>query len=309
MTAANHIAADCLAPRPAHAPRKFQLPRGAWDTHAHVIGDGIHSPFVEHRAYTPHQASADQFINMMDILGIDYGVLIQISVHGTDNRLILDALSRHPTRLCGVGAIDGDESNEDLVLLRQAGMRGVRVNDLYSGSAGIDRLKVIAKPCRAMGWHLDLALHGRSLRELAPVLVDLDVPLVIDHMGWCPIKDGVNDADFQAVLELAGLDNCWVKLSAAYRLSEQRAPYGDVAPLVQALVDVAPARTIWGSDWPHVALHDPQRLPEPGMLLDALHDHLADPEQLHAVLVDNPLRLYGQPGSSPIFHQNNANSR
>jgi predicted TIM-barrel fold metal-dependent hydrolase len=302
MTPAQHTPPVCLAPKQTNPPQAFQSPPGSWDTHAHVIGDGSHPPFVAQRGYTPHHTTAEQFIHMMDIVGIAYGVLVQISVHGTDNSLILDGLRRYPTRLCGVGAIDGTESDDALNALREAGVRGVRINDLFSGGAGTGHLEAIAEKCRAMDWHLDLALHGQRLRELAPVLVNLDVPLVIDHMGWCPIAHGVDGADFQAVLALAHRDNCWVKLSAAYRLSNQPAPYGDVAPLVQALVKAAPTRTIWGSDWPHVALSDTKHLPEPGMLLDALHHHLAgDAQQLHAILVDNPRRLYGQPGPRPAL--------
>src|SRR5690554_2420462 len=98
MTSSSHIKSDCLAPNATHPPQKFRLPRGAWDTHAHVISNGIRPPFVQQRGYTPPQASADQFITTINTVGIDFGVLVQISVHGTDNSLILDAIKQHPTR-------------------------------------------------------------------------------------------------------------------------------------------------------------------------------------------------------------------
>ncbi|MDB6001231.1 MAG: GntR family transcriptional regulator, partial [Rhizobacter sp.] len=178
-----------------------------------------------------------------------------------------------------------------------AGVCGVRINELFAGGASADQLQRIAKRCRPLGWHLDLALHGHRLRELAPTLRALDIRLVIDHMGWCPAEQGVEQPDFQAVLDLVRMDDCWIKLSGAYRMSAQPAPYADVAPFVRALAQAAPTRTIWGTDWPHTALTDPARMPDPGALLDVLSAHLGDAAQLHATLVDNPLRLFGKPGT------------
>lgn len=288
----------CLPARRAHPPRRLRVPPGAWDTHAHVIaGEGEHG-FVAERTYTPPPVSADDFVAMLDTVGISFGIAIQISVHGTDNGPILQALRRHPTRLRGVGAIDGTESKAALIAMREAGVCGVRVNDLFSGGSGSSQLQVIAERCGELGWHVDLALHGHRLRELAPLLRQLDVPLVIDHMGWCDARQGVDQPDFEAVLELARLPHCWCKLSGAYRVSVQGAPWDDAAPFARELAQAAPTRVIWGSDWPHVALQHPSRLPEPGQLLDVLFEHLGGDESLlKAVLVDNPLRLYGRPGT------------
>lgn len=81
-------------------------------------------------------------------------------------------------------------------------------------------------------------------------------------------------------------------------MSQKAVPYEDAAPFAQALARTAPERVIWGSDWPHVAITDPTKMPEPGQLLDVLADQLGhDDALLHAVLVDNPLRLYGYPGT------------
>src|SRR5690606_16704 len=121
---------------------------------------------------------------------------------------------------------------------RAAGVCGVRLNELFSGGASADALVQIAARCRALGWHLDLALHGERLRELLPVLRTLELPLVIDHMGWCATAPGVDQPDFQAVLALARLPNCWTKLSGAYRMSTEAAPYADAAPFTRALAEV-----------------------------------------------------------------------
>ena len=289
----------CPGPLPTTPPRTVKVPRGAWDVHAHVIGGDAVNPFVAQRAYTPPPASPEAYLGMLDAAGFDHGVIVQISVHGTDNRLMVDAVRSHPDRLRGVVAIDGSETDAALREMRDAGIRGIRINELFSGGSGAQMLDALADRCRPLGWHLDLALHGHRLHALKDVLRALDMTLVIDHMGWCPTALGVEHPDFQAVLELARLPKTWVKLSGAYRMSEMPHPFADAAPFVRALMVAAPDRMVWGSDWPHVALKDAATMPQPGALVDALYLHLggdAEAErQLHAVLVDNPARLYGGP--------------
>ncbi len=286
----------CLPPKPARPPQRLRIPPGAWDVHAHVIGGGAAHPFVAQRGYTPPPASTDDYVAMLDTVGIQYGVVVQISVHGSDNRLLVEALRAHPQRLRGVAVIDAATTDDELADMKAAGVTGIRINELFPGGSGAGELRELAARCAALGWHIDLALHGSRLRELAPVLAGLKVPLVIDHMGWCPAQAGVHQADFQAVLALVRDVGCWVKLSGAYRMSGMPAPYPDTVPFARALVDAAPDRMVWGSDWPHVALFDEAQMPQPGDLLDVLYDQLQDAALERAVLVANPARLYGVPG-------------
>ena len=48
--------------------------------------------------------------------------------------------------------------------------------------------------------------------------------------------------------------------------SKLGAPFSDVVPLARSLVEHAPERILWGSDWPHVNLHGP--MPDDGDLVD-----------------------------------------
>lgn len=287
----------CQPPRRAGPPQDFQLPGGAWDTHAHVIDGGPGMPFVPNRGYTPPSASPDAFVSMLDAVGLSYAVAIQISVHGNDNRLIADALKRYPTRLRGVVSIAGTEAQAELEALRDLGVCGIRLNEHFAGGTGADHLQALAACCRPLGWHVDLGLAGARLRALLPELKALNIRLVIDHMGACAAGLGTGHPDFDAVLQLARLPDCWVKLSGAYRFSAAGYPYDDMGPFVRALCQAAPARTIWGADWPNVAMFDAERMPDTGGQLDALRRHIGDASQLQAVLVDNPLRLYGRPGT------------
>lgn len=289
---------QCLPPHPVRAPETFAVAAGAWDVHAHVIDGSDHVPFIRERSYTPCPASPDDYIAMLEKVGIAYGVVIQISVHGADNRLIVEALKRYPQRLRGVVSLDGSETDEALRALCDVGVCGIRLNEHFSGGAKAEGLQKLADRCRPLGWHLDLGLNSQRLMELAPTLAALDVPLVIDHLGFCPLDHGVDHPEFAAILDLMRLDRCWMKLSGGYRLLKPDSRYDDIAPYVRALCDAAPTRTIWGSDWPNVAIFDSWQLPETGAQLDALKRHLGSEEKLHAVLVENPKRLFGLPGTA-----------
>ncbi|HUU72933.1 MAG TPA: amidohydrolase family protein, partial [Burkholderiales bacterium] len=59
----------------------------------------------------------------------------------------------------------------------------------------------------------------------------------------------------------------------------------------RALIEAAPDHMVWGTDWPHPALED--FMPNDGDLLDALDDYAPEADLKHAILVDNPARLYG----------------
>jgi len=84
----------------------------------------------------------------------------------------------------------------------------------------------------------------------------------------------------------------WVKITGPTRISAQLAPeHADVRPLAEALVEVAPSRLVWGSDWPHVALWS--RMPDDGDLVDDLARWGLDEAMRRRALVENPLRLYG----------------
>ena len=61
--------------------------------------------------------------------------------------------------------------------------------------------------------------------------------------------------------------------------------------LAHALVEAAPGRLLWGSDWPHTDLCD--AMPDDGELLSLLADWIPDATTRTRVLVDNPAALYG----------------
>ena len=282
----------CPGPVPVqHGPRTFSVPSGAVDTHAHVIGLPPQWPLVEQRSYTPPAATPQAYVDMLDATGMTRGVLVQVSVHGTDNRLMLQTLRAHPERLRGVAVMPLGLPERDYAQAAEAGVRGLRLNVLYGGGIGFDTLENYAALAREMNWHLQFLLDVRELPQLAARISRLPVPFVVDHMGHFPVAQVTpGSEEFSTLVDLVR-DGGWVKLSGAYRLSDEEPPYASTAAYAQRLMQAAPGRCVWGSDWPHVAHW--RTMPTVGQLLDTLALWVPDERQREDVLVHNPARLYG----------------
>ena len=112
-------------------------------------------------------------------------------------------------------------------------------------------------------------------------------------MGHIPADAGTAHPGFQAMQRLLSNGRTWVKLSAPYRITRQGPPYADTVAMGRALVDAAPERCVWGSDWPHPYFDGP--MPNDGLLLDVLAEMAPDAETQRRILVDNPAKLYQFP--------------
>ncbi len=287
----------CPGPQPVlRGATRFTVPKGAVDTHCHVIGLPPDYPFVAGRAYTPPPASAAEYLAMLDATGMTYGVLTQVSVHGTDNRLLAETLQAHRARLRGIAVIGLDCPESEKAALKAAGVVGLRINVLYGGGGvSLDQIERYGALCAEMGWHLQFLIDAGDLPAMAPRLAKLPVPFLVDHMGHFPTTRGTDDAGFQTLLALVR-DGAWVRLSGAFRSSVQGGmPYSDTIPFARLLVEANAERCVWGSDWPHVANWD--RMMSVGDLLDLLADWVPDEATRNRILADNPHRLFGFPAA------------
>jgi predicted TIM-barrel fold metal-dependent hydrolase len=281
----------CPGPDPhSRRPARYAVPAGAIDTHAHVIGLPPDFPLVENRSYTPPEATETDYLRMLDDTGMTYGVLVQVSVHGTDNRLLLRTLRANPRRLKGIAVAPLGLPDRAYAELKEAGVVGLRLNVLYGGGIGFEDVEKYGALAKELGWHLQFLVDARDLTPMASRLARLPVPFVVDHMGHFPTSRGIDDPGFVTLVALVR-DGAWVKLQGAYRISVEGPPYADTIPFARALAEAAPGRCVWGSDWPHVANWGPMM--NVGDLLDLLADWVPDEAARHAVFVENPARLYG----------------
>ncbi|GAA5040741.1 putative TIM-barrel fold metal-dependent hydrolase [Thermocatellispora tengchongensis] len=287
MHIAPQFAPPNLRPRPPSEP----LPPGACDTHFHVFGPTGRYPYAAERAYTPADAFLEHYLQVSERVGLERGVLVQPSVYGVDNTLLLDALAAHGDRLRGVAVVPPGVTDDELARLHIAGVRGVRVNPLYRAALTPADLPAFAPRLADLGWHVQVILDGAGLAEHAGLLAGLPVPVVVDHMGTLPASEVPGGPGFIALRRLLADAGAWVKLSAPYLVSPHRPGHDDTRELMAALHELAPDRTLWGSNWPHPGMGAP--MPEEGDLLDLLARAVPGPEDRRAILVDNPARLYG----------------
>ena len=282
----------CLAPLPEIDPPGFEVPFGAVDTHAHVVSASDAFPMVAERSYTPPPAPEQKYLAMLDATGMTYGVLVQISVYGTDNRYMLEVLRRHPQRLRGIAVVSPEITDRELETMHEAGVRGIRINVLFGGGIGFAAMETLAHRIKDLGWHMQFLMDVQALPELMPRMTKLPVTGIVDHMGHTPVQLGLDAPGFAALRHLVREHGYWVKLSGAYRISDRFETFEDVTPFAQALIEDAPDRMVWGSDWPHVSL---TRMPNTGRLRNLLADWAPDADMRHRILVRNPARLYGFP--------------
>src|ERR1700712_5689850 len=107
---------------------EFKLPAGAVDAHCHVFGPGHEFPFAPERKYTPCDASKQQLFALRDHLGFSRNVIVQATCHGTDNPAMVDACRASNGMARGVATVRRSVTDEELLALHDAGVRGVRFN-------------------------------------------------------------------------------------------------------------------------------------------------------------------------------------
>lgn len=277
---------------PSQAGRKpvYALPSGSCDAHCHVFGPGNVFPYAPNRRYTPDDAPKEALAALHAQLGIERAVLVQASCHGTDNSAMLDAIAWRPDCYRGVAIVDDSFDDSALQRLDGGGVRGVRFNFVrhLGGAPDMGVFDRVIDRIKGGGWHVVLHLDATDIVPLGEMIRRLPLPFVIDHMGRIDTALGTGQPAFQALLELARQENCWVKVSGSERIS--RFPFDAAVPFARALVEVSPERTLWGSDFPHPNLEGEV---DEADLVDLVPRFTIDASSQQRLLVDNPARLYG----------------
>jgi predicted TIM-barrel fold metal-dependent hydrolase len=296
MTGASAGSIACPPPDPNPRTPRYKAPANACDCHAHVIGPAARYPFVADRSYTPPDALLSDYLHMLRVIGIQRSVLVQPSMHGTDNTVMMNAIAATAgIEMRAVVVVPSDVTDAELSALHQGGARGVRLNMIYSGGGvGLGEARTLAERIKSFGWHLQVLIDVTTIGDASIFkLAALPVPLVVDHMGHFDARKGKEDKGFQALLECTRRGNTWVKLSGANRLTAQEWPFADVRPLTEALVEAAPGRMVWGTDWPHTV--SKTKMPNDGDLVDLLKGWVPDEQAMQRILVENPAELYNFP--------------
>lgn len=223
----------------------------AWDCHVHVFEAG--AP-VAGGHYQPVDRPLAQIEALAEAHDVGHLVLVQPSVYGTDNRVLLDALRRSGGRHRAVVVADGTLQEKAMLAMHALGVRGVRFNLVSPVGNGAAAFQALAPRLRALGWHAQWYARPDDLAAIARAHDDTGVACVLDHLGGMHAALQPHEAAWDAMARLANM-GAWIKLSGWYRLRAM-APYDALDGALARVAQMFGTRMVWGSDWPHTAFAD-----------------------------------------------------
>jgi predicted TIM-barrel fold metal-dependent hydrolase len=277
-------------------------PGVTWDCHVHVFEPGRH--LAAERAYTPEPAPVDALAAHLAATGAARAVIVQPSPYGADNAATLGALAALGPAHRAV--IAPGPSVRELLALRERGVRGLRLNPLGRIAAASEPVRAgiaaAGLACAGAGLALELSLAAPALAALRDTLAALPCPLVLPHFAGLldPAEETVARGELARLFARGQL---WVKVSALDRFVPDAPDFDDrLGRACAFLAEHAPARILYGSDWPHTPFHgaNPTDPAGPGLphrevdLLAACHrlEAALGSRLWRAARVDNPEELY-----------------
>lgn len=278
-------------PDPHPVKPRYAPPPGACDAHCHIFGPAARFPYAPERRYTPPDAPKEKLRALHDFLGLSRAVLVQASCHGADNRAMLDAIAWSKGAWRGVAMVSDDVSEKELDTLHAGGARAVRFNFVrhLGGAPNMRTFERTLSMIEPLGWHVVLHFDAEDIEAYSDYIGRMRVPFVIDHMGRVQAAHGLAQKPFEMLLELLRNELAWIKVSGPERVSSTGKAFHDAIPFAAALIEAAPDRVLWGTDFPHPNV---KIMPNDGELVDLFAAIVADHGLRKKILVDNPSRLY-----------------
>jgi predicted TIM-barrel fold metal-dependent hydrolase len=272
---------------------RYKAPADTCDSHIHIYDPRFKMAWPGLRSVT--DASVAEYRLLQLRLGTTRTIVVQPAAYGTDNSVTMDAVEQlGMDKARGVAVLHPDVSVERLKALDAGGIRGLRFTQHEPRTAvtSRDMIEPLARRVAELGWHVQLHLRGEQIVEMAELIERLPGTVVIDHMARLSQPEGTRHPALGVVKKLLDSGRGWVKLSGPYLDTKIGPPrYADIKPAARALIEHAPERCVWGSDWPHPT--EPHTKPDDAVLFDLLQEWALDEPTRHKILVTNPATLYG----------------
>jgi predicted TIM-barrel fold metal-dependent hydrolase len=281
------------APDPNTRKPKFTPPPLACDAHCHIFGPAAKFPYDPKSSYRPPDSPFESLQRLHNILGFERAVIVHASCHGADMRATLDGIARSKGAYRGTAIIDETYGDKEFQMMHDGGIRAVRFNFVkhLGGRPDMGFFNRTIQKLKELQWHLILHLDATDLAEFKDLFLKIPVPMVIDHMGRVKAADGLEQEPFKILLSSLKNENFWVKVCGAERVSSMGPPFTDAVPFARKLIEAAPDRILWGTDWPHPNVG--KHMPNDGDLVDLFPLMAPETDLQYKILVANPARLYG----------------
>jgi predicted TIM-barrel fold metal-dependent hydrolase len=279
-------------------------PPGSCDCQFHIFGDPKKYPFHFDATFQQPKASFTEMRALLRTMGFTRGVVVHSMRFDIDQSLVVDEFAALPPaerkNFRAIGIVRDTLSDREMEKLNAIGYRGARFNiGARYGQAhyqndvlrSMDRL-------REIGWHARLHVGGDDIVAWGDFLRSVkNLTMVIDHMGHLDFSLGLQQPALKWIVEqLKNDQNWWMKLSNGNVDSALETGWDDAIPFARTMIEAAPDRMIWGTDWPHTGWRKKRMMndAEAVELFYRYVDH--DPAMIRKILVDNPARLHGFDG-------------
>jgi predicted TIM-barrel fold metal-dependent hydrolase len=233
------------------------------DAHVHVwTPDTAHYPLAEgfkKADMKPASFTPEELFKHTRPNGVARVNLIQMSYYGFDNKYMLDMIALYPDVFVGTAIVDplGADPAREMTRLRREGVRAFRIYpslgkvpvDAWLQPAGYSKMfDTAARNNQA----LSCLISPDALPELERMCRKFpDTTVIIDHLCRIGSTEAIRDQDVEALCGMARFKNVLVKVGAFYALGKKKAPYTDLAPLIQNVIKAFTARRcMWESDCP-----------------------------------------------------------
>ena len=281
----------------------IQGPPLSCDSHMHVFGDPQTYPYsAEKRNVPPALPLAEFMAGYQDLArrcGVERMVFTQPSTYGRDNRCLLDAIQLCGGKARGIVDIDEHAPDAELARLNSAGVVGIRFNlgppnrprETGLMEKHLARLQRLDARCAEIGWQLDILSPSWLIVDMLDVYREFKSNFTLAHFGMFLARDGATQPGLLKMTEFLrhGPGRCYMKLTAPYRMATEPG-YADSICIAQALIEAAPDRVIWGTDYPYLSNSHRVNAMD---LFDLVAQWMPDAATRQKVLMDNPARLFG----------------
>jgi 2-methylisocitrate lyase-like PEP mutase family enzyme/predicted TIM-barrel fold metal-dependent hydrolase len=264
-----------------------KLPAGTVDCHAHVMRTDIALAPEIHSA-PKFNITVQDYLAQLDANGADFGVLTAPSFYGTNNALMLEALTTAKGRLRGTAIVSPNIGHDALAAMHSAGVDGIRLNLVQKKV-----LPDLASPAyqrlfgalRELDMHVEIYVEGRHLGALLPHIEREKPKVVVDHFGSPEPDSTVRGEGFKVLLDALRAGRTWVKLSAPYRLGGV-----DAQQYVDAFLAAgARDRMVWATDFPFVKY---ESVITYAQCVDWIFQWIPDEALRRKILVENPRGIF-----------------
>ena len=255
------------------------------DAHAHIFTRDM--PFAAGAHSRPdYDYSVENYLADLRANGLSHGVIAAASLYGDYNDYTLQALRTAPNLRATV-ILTPETSAARLRDLAAVGVVGVRLvwrrlqqfPDLRSDPwAGFLQRLANAR------LHVELLAGAADLPALLPPFIESGVRVVVDHFGVPLREEGASGPGMDALFRAVAVGNCWVKISAGFRLPLANAQ----ACTDRLLAEAGAERLLWGSDAPFIN-HEAE-VDFPAAL--ALYRRLVPDGHVRAAIDDTAMKLY-----------------